>query len=1041
MVASFVQPLNIFLLGLGGGFLMPLAARLGARASGAVFWLALGGIALVAALAFAAVLQGGEPFEVLTAGAVPPIAINLRFGWWEGLFAAPVSLVALAGALPLWRRFRGHYGALTLYLLLVMGLNGLIMTRDLFNLFVFLEIVSIATYGLLAFGAGGRALAAGFKYIMATVVASTLILLGTALLYNVTGSLNIDNLIDARVAITGPVGFTGLMMLLAGLLLEMKPFPANGWALDVYETAPAGLGALMSAGVSAGLFFAILKLLPLFAGYETLIAVAAGVTFIGANLAGLAQRNVQRMLGSSSIGQMALGLFALVLLVQNDEIAALPLVVGGLFLNHLLAKAGLFWLAGLVGREQAGDWNGLSRRPLLLLAFAALVIAISGLPPFPGFFAKWQLVMLLAGEGHGLAIAVVLAGSMLEATYMARWFLRALQDGEAPDLRGAGAVHALPLALALGLLAAAGAGAALLAGADLTRLAVPLLAGLFLAALDPLPGRLKGLVMLGLVAAGSVWLVRDVEGLPRLFDIVIASGGGVLAIASLYRGDRRSGYHALLAVLLLGIVAAVASLTSLDFFLQWEVVTLASFFLIARKPSAGPAALTFLLFSLASAFFVLAGFAFAFAANGTLQLAALGLAGPESVIAFVLLAIGFLIKLAAFGVHIWLPAAHSAAEDDFSAMLSAVVTKLAVFGLLAAAYLAIRSSAGLNAAYLMAWIGLATTFAGALMALAQDDAKKLLAYSSMSQLGYIITAVGLMSHIGWVTTLYLTATHLMVKGTLFLAVAGIGLRAGSRSLPALGGLGRAMPVTAATTILALIAMSGLPPLAGFGGKWLLIAAMIDRGWWDMAIAALIATFIGFLYMGQMALGLFFGPRRGAAAEAGGLREAPLALLVPQVVLVAGILLLSYFPQPLMAPVAAAIDPRFAAGLVWQGMSLEDIYAYWRAGPTIVMVVTVALGLLVLALAVYRRSGGGRAPAVAGMMPFFAFWRTRARRITPSVAIFCWSGVGTAALALSGAVRRLYRGNGQIDALLTVLYFLVLWFAAIIAGLPGQAAGG
>ena len=99
---------------------------------------------------------------------------------------------------------------------------------------------------------------------MATVLASTFFLLGTVLLYAVTGMLNIDDLIDGRNAIAGPIGFAALMFLLACLLIELKPFPANGWGLDVYETAQASVAALISVGVSAGVFFALLKLLPLF---------------------------------------------------------------------------------------------------------------------------------------------------------------------------------------------------------------------------------------------------------------------------------------------------------------------------------------------------------------------------------------------------------------------------------------------------------------------------------------------------------------------------------------------------------------------------------------------------------------------------------------------------------------------------------------------------------------------------------------------------------------------------------------------------------
>ena len=132
---------------------------------------------------------------------------------------------------------RAKYAVMLIYLILVMGIQGMVMTRDLFNLFVFLEIVSIATYGLLSLQDTPAALSATFKYLMATVLASTFFLLGTVLLYAVTGMLNIDDLIGRRDAIAGPIGFAALMFLLACLLVELKPFPANGWGLDVYETA------------------------------------------------------------------------------------------------------------------------------------------------------------------------------------------------------------------------------------------------------------------------------------------------------------------------------------------------------------------------------------------------------------------------------------------------------------------------------------------------------------------------------------------------------------------------------------------------------------------------------------------------------------------------------------------------------------------------------------------------------------------------------------------------------------------------------------
>ena len=258
-----------------------------------------------------------------------------------------------------------------------------------------------------------------------------------------------------------------------------------------------------------------------------------------------------------------------------------------------------------------------------------------------------------------------------------------------------------------------------------------------------------------------------------------------------------------------------------------------------------------------------------------------------------LLAIGLLIKAGAIGVHVWLPGAYAEADDDMSAMLSAVISKVAIFGLLVGTYVAIRSEVGSNFAHVLGWIGMLTTFVGALLAVRQDDIKRMLAYSSMSQLGYIVTAIALMSHLGWVTALYLVANHLMVKGILFLAAAAIILRTGTRISADLGGLARVMPFTFAAAAVAIVAMSGLPPLAGFGGKWLLLSAMMEKGWYGPALMTLLATFVGFLYMARFIQAIFFGRERPLHRRH---RGSAAALLVPQYLLVAGILVMSFFPE-------------------------------------------------------------------------------------------------------------------------------------------------
>ena len=201
-------------------------------------------------------------------------------------------------------------------------------------------------------------------------------------------------LIAAKSDITGPIGAAALLLLLACLVVELKPFPANGWGLDVYETAPSGVAAMVSVGVSAGVFFALLKLLPLFEDQLAIIAVSGGVTFLFSNLIGLKQTKVQRLLGYSSIGQMGLLVLALALLHQIGAEASIPLVVGGLFVNHLLAKAGLFWFAG---SDPAATIStrlvGLAAPPAPAGLLALFLVAIAGLPPFPGLLGQ-------VGAGH-----------------------------------------------------------------------------------------------------------------------------------------------------------------------------------------------------------------------------------------------------------------------------------------------------------------------------------------------------------------------------------------------------------------------------------------------------------------------------------------------------------------------------------------------------------------------------------------------------------------------------------------------------------------
>jgi formate hydrogenlyase subunit 3/multisubunit Na+/H+ antiporter MnhD subunit len=429
-----------------------------------------------------------------------------------------------------------------------------------------------------------------------------------------------------------------------------------------------------------------------------------------------------------------------------------------------------------------------------------------------------------------------------------------------------------------------------------------------------------------------------------------------------------------------------------------------------------------MIFSLAAGYFLLTGFALAHAVTGSEALAALLTSGKGTGMVFALLAIGFLIKAGTIGAHVWLPGAYAEAEDDVSAMLSAVVSKVPIFGLMVGTYAAILSETDLSLAHALGWIGMLTALAGAMLAVQQDDVKRMLAYSSMSQLGYIVTAIALMSHLGWVTALYLTANHLMTKGILFLIAAAIILRTGACTFADLGGLARPMPFTFAAAAIAIVAMSGLPPLAGFGGKWLLLSAMMEKGWYVPIAMGVLATFVGFLYMARFIQAIFLDPPKTARGK---IAEAPAALLVSQYLLILGILVMSFLPKLLIVPISEAIDPYFASSLVWDGMSLEMIYGYWNPVPVMSAAVAVS-ALLFAVLWLLRRKSGEAANGQRRILGFYAFYKPAFVMVTPTLSNSFWGAVAVGTTSLAETTRRIYTGNGQTYAFYVLSYFVVLY---------------
>jgi len=1038
-----VNPLYLFIIALGTGFLLSLIDKLHRSVAMILFYAALTAMVVIAGQWLVAIMQGMEPAVVFTAGFQAPYSINLRLGLEEAIFVFLSNLVGLLSAIYLIEKFRqSKANAMVLFLMMIMGINGLIMTRDMFNLFVFLEITSIATYALIGIDRNTGSLSAGFKYIIAGGIASSFFLIGTIYLYRLTGTLNIDSMIASRELIAGNAGFVALFLVLAAIIIELKPFPANGWALDVYQAVDSGVVAVIATASSAAMFFVIYKLMPLLnLTMLDLLAGVGGITFVFSNLMGLKQKNVKRLLGYSSIAQMGLVLTALSLVMKGScgipSRDLLVIIVGGLFLNHFLSKAGLFWLAGLFKKQDTDKWSAIRRNPLLLFVFGSFIFALIGLPPFPGFWAKWELVLYLANSSQHFWIFAILLGSFLEAIYLIRWLISVVKDNIEQSVELGFEKILPPVLFMIGLF---NAGFLMIINYYSFNpiFFAPLLIAAFFFAVDWLPAKFKGILTIAVIAVFAYHVIPQLDGIFQLFAVLFLGGGLIQLIATLQSSGRRTGFYPFVLMMFLSLGILLKSETTLHFFYAWELMTVSSFLLILRGERARNHSLSYILFSLAGAYFIMTGFAYAFAAAGDINILSLTNITAYASAIYAFLLIGFLIKTGTLGLHIWLPGSYAESEDDVSPLISSILSKAGIFGMMLVAGIFGKSLIGkIEISAALGWLGAITALIGTLMAIFQEDIKKLLAYSSMGQLGYMVLSVAMLSHLGWISALYMSFNHLFFKALLFIAIAGVVSRTGTRTMYEMGGLIKRMPFSFISVMIAIIALSGVPPLSGFGSKWLLYTAGIERGWYLQTAVAFFASTVAFLYCYRLIHTIFLGQPKPQFKD---IREASLWYLTPQYILIIAIMAISMYPNLIIKPLAFAVGNYFPTTIDWSSYTVISTLGFWNGNavmyvtmgvfmvPLIVLIITQRKPQLVKPFnIVFAAERPDRPETTHVAYNFFAPYQKALGFLARPYATCFWSAVTEWTQTTASFFRQIYTGNGQTYALHIILYVVVLYF--------------
>jgi multicomponent Na+:H+ antiporter subunit D len=351
-------------------------------------------------------------------------------------------------------------------------------------------------------------------------------------------------------------------------------------------------------------------------------------------------------------------------------------------------------------------------------------------------------------------------------------------------------------------------------------------------------------------------------------------------------------FYAALMLAFAGLVGIVATGDAFNVFVFLEISSLASYALISmgRDRRALTSAFDYLVMGTIGATFILIGIGFLYMMTGTLNMQDLAARLPEvwdtrTVRAgFAFLTVGIGLKLAMFPLHLWLPNAYTYAPSVVTAFLAATATKVAVYVLLRF----MLDIFGIDFAlgrmpfeYILLPVGVIGILSASLVAIYQVEVKRLLAYSSIAQIGYMLLGIGLASTTGVTGAILHLFNHALMKGALFLALAAIAYRLRSTSLQDLTGLGRRMPWTMFAIVIGGLSLIGVPATVGFVSKWYLVLAALEQGLWPVALLILLGSLLAVVYVWKLVEAAYLTEPRDDVA----VQEAPLSMLIPLWVLV------------------------------------------------------------------------------------------------------------------------------------------------------------
>ncbi len=428
-------PVLVIVIPLISAIIIPLAGQVNRHSAWYITTAASASCVLISSSLLNTVLNTGR-ISYWLGGWEPPYGIEYAIDHLNGFVLVVVSFIIFIVSLYARKSVEMEIDKdksttfYSLYLLFAAGLMGIITTGDIFNLYVFIEITSLAGYALISAGRKRQALIASYNYLILGTIAATFILLGIGYLYMVTGTLNMADLRDLLPPLyNSKVVLTAFAFFTVGLSLKLALFPLHIWLPSAYTHSPSVVGAVMAATATKVGAYAMLRIMFTVFKIEfdlevvpvtKILLILSSIAIIAGSVLAITQTNIKKMLAYSSVGQIGYIVLGAALVNQTAMTGSILHI-----LNHALMKGCLFLVAGAViyktGIEEISGLRGMGKRmPFTMAAFTIGGLSMIGVPLTVGFVSKWYIMVGALNAGMWYFVPVILLSSLLTAVYFWR---------------------------------------------------------------------------------------------------------------------------------------------------------------------------------------------------------------------------------------------------------------------------------------------------------------------------------------------------------------------------------------------------------------------------------------------------------------------------------------------------------------------------------------------------------------------------------------------------------------------------------------------